>query len=195
MARIAKYSRLRLAPAVGVALALVLSGCAAGQVSQTANQVAAIDGANGTVGSLGVRDVLFVSTQTGGYKAGADLPMRLWVSNSSVTPDTLTGISSPAATTIQIEGAADIPAQSLVQFTTDSAVKITLMGLTQDLPYGHSIPLTFTFATAGSVQVNVPIEIPTERVDTSRETVNILPAEHGNIWFGGEGGTTEAGSN
>ena len=41
------------------ALALgLLSGCAAGQISQTADQVAAIDGANATVGDIGVRNAL-----------------------------------------------------------------------------------------------------------------------------------------
>jgi len=193
VARNARLARLRLIPAVGAALALTLAGCAAGQISQTAQQVAAIDGANASAGAVGVRDVRLAPTEDNSYPAGADVPLRLWVSNTALTPDTLSTVSTPAAATVEIKGAAEFGGQSLSEITDSTALTITLTGLNEELPYGHSIPVTFSFAQAGSMTVNVPIEIPPARASEDRPTVNILPPEHGNIWFGDSEGGAESG--
>jgi copper(I)-binding protein len=192
VARNARLARIRLIPAVGAALALILSGCAAGQISQTAMQVAAVDGANGTAGPVGIRNVRFAPTENGSYPAGADLPVKLWVSNAANTADTLTAVSTPAAAKVEISGNADFAPQTLVEISDSTEVKITVSGLSAALPYGHSIPMTFTFQQAGAVTVNVPIEIPAARETEARDTVNVLPAEPGNIWFGEEGGATQS---
>lgn len=191
MARNARLARLRLIPAVTVVAALALSGCAAGQIAQTANQVAAIDGANGTVGALGVRDVRLAPTAENVYEAGADVPLKLWVSNTAIDNDTLTGVSSTAADSVVISGDAEILGQTLVQITDETPTTIVVTGLKEELSYGKSIPITFTFAQSGAVTVNAPIEIPAERSTETRETVNILPEEHSNIWFGGSEGESE----
>ncbi|AZI58774.1 hypothetical protein EH165_12160 [Nakamurella antarctica] len=192
MARIAQYSRLRFVPAAGVALALVLSGCAAGQIAQTANQVAAVDGANGDSGKIGVRNVLLATAPTGGYPAGSDIPMSLVITNSALTADKLVSVSTPAAASVKVSGDGAIASKSLVKVGGDNPLTLTLTGLVEQLPFGHSIPMTFSFASGGTVKVNVPIEIPAERDPSlTRETVNILPAEHGSIWSGGTEG--EAG--
>lgn len=185
MARNARLARLRLIPAVTVIGAvLAVSGCAAGQIAQTANQVAAIDGANGSAGALGVRDVRLAPTEENRYEAGADVPLKLWVSNTAVTNDTLTAVSSTAADSVVISGDAEILGQTLVEITDSTDTTIVVTGLKEELPYGKSIPVTFTFAQSGAVTVNVPIEIPAERSTETRETVNILPEEHSDIWFG-----------
>lgn len=192
VARNARLARLRLIPAVGAALALSLAGCAAGQIAQTAQQVAAIDGANASAGPLGVRDVRLAPTEENAYPAGADVPLKLWVSNTSLNPDTLSAVSTPAAETVEISGAAEFGGQSLSEITDSTELTITVTGLTEELPYGHSIPVTFSFAQSGSVTVNVPIEIPEERSTEERPTVDILPEEHGNIWFGESEGGAES---
>lgn len=191
MARNARFAQLRLIPALAAAMALTLGGCAAGKVSQTAMQVPAIDGANGTVGQMGVRDVRLAPTEELVYPAGEDIPLKLWVTNNSISPDTLTGVSSPAAESVAIDGTAEFVGQTLNEITDKTDLKITVTGLKEELPYGHAIPVTFSFAQAGSVTVQVPIEIPAERSSEPRETVNILPGEHGNIWFGEEGESSE----
>ncbi len=187
MARTARLANIRLIPAVAAVIALALSGCAAGQVAQTAMEVAAVDGGNATVGHLGVRNVRFAATDAGTYPAGADLPIKLWVSNASTASDSLTAVSTPAAATVEISGSADFAPQTLIEVTDSTPLKITVSGLTAPLPYGHSIPVTFTFQQAGVVTLNVPIEIPAARGTETRDTVNVLPGEPGNIWFGGGG--------
>ncbi len=186
MVRMASLGRTRMAAAAVAAATLLLSGCAAGQVAQTAQQVAAIDGANGSAGNIGVRDVRLAPTAKNSYATGADVPIRLWLSNAALTTDSLTSVTSTAADKVVIKGSADLAAQTLVQVDDSSDLKITVTGLKQDVPYGHSIPMTFTFASGGTISVNAPIEIAGDRGTETRETVDVLPAEEGNIWFGGE---------
>ena len=51
---------------LAVGAALGASACSAGQVSQTANQVAAVDGGRGEAGDLAVNDLQVVVPQNGG---------------------------------------------------------------------------------------------------------------------------------
>ncbi len=193
MARNARLARLRLIPALTIIGAvLAVNGCAAGQQAQTAQQVAAIDGANGTSGALGVRNVRLAPTEDNRYEAGANVPLKLWVSNADITPDTLAGASSPAADSVVISGNGQILGQTLVEITDATATQIVVTGLKEELHYGMSIPITFNFTQSGTVTVNVPIEIPDQRSSEPRETVNILPGEHSNIWFGDSEGAEGA---
>ena len=51
-------TRLRLLPVVlGIGAAIVVSGCSAGQITQTSTQVPAVNGSMGTVKQIAVRDV------------------------------------------------------------------------------------------------------------------------------------------
>ncbi len=185
MSRFVRSPRRGLRPVVAVLVAaLALSGCAAGQISQTADQVAAIDGANGTVGYMGVRNVLLATTTGADYAKGANAPLELWVSNTGIQADTLTGITTPAATSVVINGVARIPGQTLKDFTGDTNT-ITLRGLTSTITYGQSVPVTFSFASAGTLTVNVPIAIPPVRT-TGREEVNIEEPDQTSLWQPGE---------
>ena len=194
MSRTARLPRRVLVPVIAVlAAAITLSGCAAGQISQTADQVAAIDGANGTSGNIGVRNAL-VATPTGatadtGYAKGTDAPLELWVSNAGIDAYTLSGVTSSAASSVQISGTAAVPGQSLSDFTGTS-VKLTMKSLTNAVSYGQSVPVTFNFTpgaanTTGAapvaVTVNVPVAIPAERTG-GRPTIVIQPTEGGNVW-------------
>ncbi|WP_460722223.1 hypothetical protein [Nocardia heshunensis] len=53
--------------ALAAGAVLALSGCGAGQVSQTATQVAAVNGNSANVGSIALRDVRFLLPQTEEY--------------------------------------------------------------------------------------------------------------------------------
>lgn len=184
MSRTVRLPRRVLVPVVAVmAAALALSGCAAGQIAQTANQVAAIDGANGTVGQLGVRNALLATPTGSDYAKGADAPLQLWVSNAGLQTDTLSSVSTPAAASVQISGTATVPGNSLKDFT-GSTVKFTLKGLTSKITYGQSIPVTFTFASAGTLTINVPVEIPAQRTG-GRPDIDLQPAEGDSLWESG----------
>ena len=180
--------RRQLLVAGAAAAALLLSGCAAGQISQTANEVAAIDGGNGSAGKIGVRNVLFSTAPAlSGYAVGADVPLTLQIANDGVTADTLTQVSSTSASSGAISGTATVPAQSLISVGTGSTVTLSLKSLTAALPYGHSIPVTFTFSTAGQITVNVPIAIPDVQ-DSNRPTIDIQPAQPTPLWLTGASG-------
>lgn len=194
MARNARLARLRLLPVVGmVGAVLAVSGCAAGQISQTAQQVAVIDGANGNAGELGVRDARLAPTEEYRYEAGADVPLKLWLTNPSLTADRLTSVTTEAAEEVVITGDTEVQPQSSREIGEEGDTTIVVSGLKEELPYGKSIPLTFTFESSGSFTMNVPIEIPEERSTEPRETINILPPHHENIWQGGSEGHEGSG--
>lgn len=112
MSRQQRFLRLRLAPAVlGCAVAMVLSGCGAGQIAATSEQQAAIDGSTGGVGSMLVRDVVLAYPENGTnlYPQGADVPLELVIVNEGERPDTLTSVTTPAARAVVIQGSTQIP--------------------------------------------------------------------------------------
>jgi periplasmic copper chaperone A len=170
--------------ALAAAAALTLSGCAAGQISQTADQVAAIDGGNGTIGQIGIRNVVMVTARTdAGYAKGDTVDLSLLISNNGLNNDTLTGVSSVAASSGTVAPATGValPAQQLVTVGGDSQIKLELQNLTQAIPYGHSVPISFTFQNAGKLTIDVPIEIPATR-SSDRSKINIQPAEPTPLW-------------
>jgi len=188
VSRTARRPRRAFVPttmALVAAVALTVSGCAAGQYSQTADQVAAIDGANGTVGDLTVLNARMAPTSGDDYPAGSDARVLLWISNDSINPDTLTGVSTSAAKSVKITGDAAVPGQTLADFATDQGTKLTVTDFLQDQYYGVSIPMTFSFKNAGKLTLNVPIEVPADRTG-GRETIKILPAEPTPLWEQGE---------
>lgn len=184
MTRTARLPRRVLAPAglaLFAAMTLTVSGCAAGQVSQTADQVAAIDGANGTVGDIAVLNARLAPLAREYYPAGSDARVLLYISNDGFTADSLESVSSSAAQSVRISGDAALPPQKLSDFASVTGTEVTLTGLAENQYYGVSIPMTFSFANAGSIDLNVPIQLPQER-STNRETVNILPPHPTPLW-------------
>lgn len=197
MSRTARLPRRVFVPtalSLLAAASLVLSGCAAGQYSQTADQVAAIDGANGTVGDIAVLNARLAPTAREQYPAGSDARLLLWISNDGLNADELTGISTSAADSVEINGDAIVPGQTLADFATEQGAEVTVTGFVQDLFYGNSIPMTFDFKNAGSLSLNIPIQIPEQR-STNRETIEILPPHPTPIWEeGSHGEAGEAGA-
>lgn len=178
--------------AVGVAL--LTSGCAAGQRAHTAEELPTIPGANADLGSIHLRSALIEppSGTTAFFPKGSDLSVKLVIVNSGATADTLTGssITSPAFTSwgsyastadaaAVVSAAAQpsgssasaaalpspapqitIPAGGRVYWgTPESTAALLFSGTTQDLHPGTTIPVTFTFANAGTVTVAVPIAL------------------------------------
>ncbi len=193
MSRTARLPRRVLFPAAVafVAACLTLSGCAAGQVSQTADQVAAIDGANGTVGDIAVLNARLAPTAGEGYQQGSNGRLLLWISNNGLNPDTLSKVSSPAADSVQVVGDANIPGQYLADLSSLTGTRVVVSGFTQDVPHGQSIPMTFSFANAGTLDLNIPIEIPSDR-SGERPTLDIQPPPPTPLWE--QGSHSDAGA-
>jgi copper(I)-binding protein len=156
--------------ALTVALSVV--GCAAGQITQTDRQVAAVDGASGNVGNaIALRDVYipFPSNKDGTYPAGSTVPVILTVINQGNSPDELISVSSPAAGQAVVLGTTQIPAGTTVISTTGSAGPTSplvvgelrvLLTTSQPLHAGLNTPLTFQFRNAGKITIMVPMAPP-----------------------------------
>jgi copper(I)-binding protein len=176
---------------VGAVLTTALStaGCATGQHAATAEETPAIDAAIGTVGSIALRGVAILAPDTGAtsYPQGSNAAMTLVIVNTSTRPDTLSSISSPAATSwVLLDGnttllpvapssatstgppvvgavppqVVTIPPGRSVSFALPSSTQsLFLTGLKQQLYTASSVPVTFTFQSAGAITVTVPVQL------------------------------------
>ncbi|MFN2479191.1 MAG: hypothetical protein ABR615_08480 [Pseudonocardiaceae bacterium] len=153
------------------AAALALVGCSAGQITQTDNQVSAVDGAFGNVGnSIALRDVLlpYPPNQTGTYPAGSTVPVVLTVINQGDQPDELVAVTSSTGHAVVL-GATQIAPGTTVISTIGSAgpssplvvgeLRILLTN-TQPLRAGLTTPITFQFRNAGTLTLPVPMAAP-----------------------------------
>jgi copper(I)-binding protein len=116
-------ARNRLTPVAAVVGAVIgvvaLTGCGAGQITQTSDQVAAVAGANATVGTIAIRNaqIEFDTAAHGAaiYPAGASAPLQAVIVNTGAEPDRLVAASSPVASAVEISGETEVPGgQALV---------------------------------------------------------------------------------
>lgn len=161
------FSRLVLATSVAVA-----TGCSAGQIAQTANQVSTVDGSGADVGDIALRDITLEYPEAGTYEQGDDVRVEfVAVNTAELESDTLVSVSSSA-----FGGEADsdsglpieLPPASDVSFTDEGAV-IELTDLAEQLRPSVRVPVTFTFEVAGEVTVMVPVAVPLEFVENEAE--------------------------
>jgi copper(I)-binding protein len=113
--RSARTRPTRVAAVVGALIgAVALAGCGAGQVTQTSEQVAAVNGANATVGAIAVRNAQFeydtaASDRADVYLAGTSAPLEMSIVNTGAQPDRLVAARSPVASAVEIVGNAEVP--------------------------------------------------------------------------------------
>ncbi|MFI0465249.1 MULTISPECIES: copper chaperone PCu(A)C [Saccharopolyspora] len=165
-----KAVRLRLIPAViGLGAVVALAGCSAGQVTETDTQVAAVNGGNGDLKQISIRDASFTFPTTDArYPAGSSAPVQLVIANEGPS-DKLVQVSSPYAASATLGGITDLPSRTALhavgksaqvqqgETAADRVVEITLNGFKQDITPGVTVPVTFVFEKAGSVTVQVPV--------------------------------------
>jgi periplasmic copper chaperone A len=152
--------------------ALTLMGCAAGQITQTDRQIAAVDGSYGNVGNaIALRNVFipYPPTQDGTYPPGATVPVVLTIINQGSSPDELVGVTSPAAGQVIVLGSTQISPGTTVISTTGSAGPTSplvvgelrvLLTTSKPLHAGLNTPLTFQFRNAGKITLPVPMAPP-----------------------------------
>lgn len=165
---------------VGIAAALSLAGCAAGQLTQTDAQVAAVNGASGDIGTIALRDAVLAPPGEGafGYEAGDEVPLLVTIVNSGSQADELVSVFTPAAGEVALDGMMTIPGDFVVS-SLDVArtrgpspaadrspgtgeLRIVLTDLTGPIRPGLPTFVTFRFRDAGEVTLRVPIETPEE---------------------------------
>lgn len=178
-ARARAGARRLAAIGIGLATAAVGTGCAAGQIAHTSEQVSVVDGAHGTVGSIGLRAVRLQYPQGGQYQAGQNARLTLAISNQGLEDDTLTRVKTDAArgttfapgSVTALESASAAPTESptsgelteLPLPANQSVIAlaegptITLTDLTKNLRSAQIITITFSFARAGDITLKVPV--------------------------------------
>lgn len=179
-------SRRRRAAAVMLAVPL-LAACAAGRDAQTIRSDTVSDAAGTDVGQLQLRNVYLAAPETSVYGKGGNARMYLTVASRSDAPDTLTSVTSDAAASVIVmqsgttgNGGAPsaspsggdsgptfvggsgfpltVPGGSALALGPDST-HLVLQGLNRQLLPGQSVQVTFTFASAGSTTLTVPVEL------------------------------------
>ena len=183
--------------AAALTAAVVLTGCGAGQVAGTAQQVSNTTGGNAQLGPLALRTVAiaFGEDVEGGavYRRGDDAPLNMTVVNEAGEADRLVAVSTPIAESVEITGTSDIPSgRSLVvggdtqqqgagspggaPVTTplpreadEPTASVVLVGLREDIRSGISYPVTFSFERAGDVTVSVPVDSSAEAREEAEE--------------------------
>lgn len=91
---------------LGLVAGLALSGCAAGQVSQTAVQSPTIDGISAQVGTMSIRNLALEYPTQGSYDKGGDARLRMVIANDSSSGDTLIAVRSNVSSDVTITAAA-----------------------------------------------------------------------------------------
>jgi copper(I)-binding protein len=97
----------RFAPAVaGLGIAALLVGCGAGQITQTDTQQSGVNGGSGQVGAIAIRnaELQWPDNAQGVYAPGSNATLIVTIANTGIDPDELVAVSSPAATSITIDG-------------------------------------------------------------------------------------------
>jgi copper(I)-binding protein len=217
---------LRVVPVAILAATLGLTGCSAGQVTQTDSIPPAVNGNLGQVGTILLRDALIAYPAEGKYSKDGSAPLVLSIVNIGPDDDELTDVSSPAATDFEMIGNPKVPSgmalivvapekddeaghgtsseaptttttpggettgagatttttpgddtsETTTTTTTESSesqagkettevvgrISILLSKLRSGLPVGKTVPVTFTFARAGQITLDLPIANPEE---------------------------------
>ena len=145
-----------------LATAALLGGCAAGQEAETAEETPDVAGTDGTVGAVSLDDVFLDAEDT--VEAGAAVPLRGVLTNDAEQADRLVGVSTPAADAVQLldesgqvsSDGIELPAGGQVE-AVSGAVRMQLEGVTAPIATTDTVRVTFAFATAGEVQLDVPV--------------------------------------
>ena len=152
-------------------IAAVLSGCGAGQISQTATQEPAVNGNKVTLNNVALRDIRIQAVQTGDYlQPGRTVDLVLVAVNESPDiADRLVGVTSDVGT-VTVSGDVRLPASGMLFIGTPEggnvapgpvgsnnvAAKATV-NLAKPITNGLTYNFTFNFEKAGQASVMVPI--------------------------------------
>jgi len=185
-----------------------MSACSAGQITQTSTQVPAINGSNVDAGSIALRNVHVIYPNSEEYSIEPGGTAQLGFTIVNLDPyigDELTGISTDFAQSVTgaeleippqssviagasettadlIEGAEELPdpdSTGETPFPTPAAIEtVELVGLSEGVRPGLTIPVTFSFAEAGDITVSIPIDAGPELPRDESELSPIVGEAH-----------------
>ena len=174
---------------------LLLAGCSANELEEdapTEDPGTEVDG--GAIGpdtrvndDVSLLQVQLEYPLDGVYEVGEDARLFMAVSNTGGDPVTLTDISGPdfggvAVTTEEGTGLPlTVDPQDNLYVGAEGPPEVVLLDLGQELRSSQSIPVTFTFAEAGEVTIEVPVSAegqdPTNPFDFPNDDPDQDPTE------------------
>ena len=159
--------RVAVAAAVLATGALVLTGCSAGQHSQTASMVAAVNGNSATAGNIDLRGVKVLAPSGGDYTnvTGGSAILTFVAANSSASETIkLTKITTPIGT-IDLDATDIKPGAAIAAAAPGSPdmlgakpLTVVVKGLTQNVVEGPSYKFTFQFSDGTSITISAPVD-------------------------------------
>jgi hypothetical protein len=167
-------ARARTAAAECILIAAALSGCSAGQQSQTATMQPAVNGSMADIHDVALRNIRIRAEQTGyAVPPGKDVDLALVACNQSpLSTDAVVAITSgigrvelAGKTTIPPEGKLIVDSARRAQvgaLASVEAVNAATATVILSKPISHAMTydFTFEFALAGTVTVAVPVVSP-----------------------------------
>ncbi|BDC70778.1 LpqE protein [Prescottella equi] len=183
--------RVMAAVALAAGATLMLSACGAGQISQTATQVAAINGNQATSGDVALRNVhvVYPNSEEFSIEPGGDAELAFTAVNLSESKsDRLKSIKTDYAGSVKIDekdGTLEIKPQfalgagnpdvSVPEEAPEhvSLIDVTLQDIREGVRPGLTFPVIFTFENAGDIVVQVPVDAgpKTERHESEKSPV------------------------
>ncbi|MFE3292844.1 hypothetical protein [Rhodococcus sp. NPDC059234] len=184
----ASTRRVATAVALAAAAAISLSACSAGQITQTATQVAAVNGNYANQGDISLRNVhiLFPQSEEYSLEPGGTAALAFTaVNNDEQRSERLGRITTDYAKSVTIAGevggrvidpqtslGAGVRAATVLDNPEEPTqlVLVTLDGIKEGVRPGLTVPVTFTFEHAGDITVQVPVDAGpnTERHESAK---------------------------
>lgn len=188
MIRTAQTRAIRaVALAAGVACLGALfgvTGCGAGQITQTSSQAAGVNGVSAGTNGIVVRNALIQFAGAPGdgsaYQRGSDAPLKMAIVNEGNAGDRLVSASSPVAASVLILGDTSLPPNHTlsagnvrggagVRLPDTNQVQLILFNLRQDLkPGGILYEVVLVFEKAGTLRLQLPVGNPEESGGSER---------------------------
>jgi copper(I)-binding protein len=136
----------------GLGVAVLLVGCGAGQITQTDTQQSAVNGGSGQVGPIAIRDaeLQFPDNAQGVYAPGSNATLIVTIANTGIDPDALIGVSSPAASSVTIDGSTSGSKPIPGNFSIVSGVDVDDSTAAVQLPTTSTSAPTSTSSTSTS---------------------------------------------
>ena len=186
-------TRRRLAAVAGAVL--VLTGCGNAEPDETlSDDPAEVEG--GAVGpdvrlndDVGLQQVQLEYPLDGVYEEGEDARLFFGITNTGTDPASLVDISGPDFGVVRVEtgdGAGlplQVDANDNLYVGAEGPPNVTLLDLDRSLRSSQSTPVTFTFADAGEVTVDVVVsaegQTPVPPFDFPNDDPDQDPTEDG----------------
>lgn len=154
----------------GLALLAVpaLAGCEAGANAPTLEFHPASSGAHADFNGISITNAFVLGAPSGSsVPAGGSASLFVGLYNNGSASDTLKSLSAQghAASVTVKGGSVAIPASGAANLTGPEPT-VVLKGLTRPITGGQDIPVTFDFAHAGSVTLDVPVEAQSDYYST-----------------------------